>query len=59
MQTNFYAKVKMMWNTLLSKFKRHTRRKRYHEVIEIVGSGFTIMPDHMIEQYKTKNKRDD
>jgi hypothetical protein len=49
----------MMWNTLLSKFKRHTRRKRYHEVIEIVGSGFTIMPDHMIEQYKTKNKRDD
>lgn len=64
MQTNFYTKVKIWWRSLIAKIKRRfSKNKKHHLVIdvtnELVGSGFTIMPDHMKEQYKTKNKRDD
>lgn len=63
MQTNFYTKVKIWGRSLIAKTKRwFSKNKNTHivvDVTEIVGSGFTIMPDHMKEQYKTKNKRDD
>ena len=61
MQTNFYTKVRLFVRSIFSKLRRkRNRSKYYHEVIEITGSGFTVMPNHVIEQYKDKKvKRDD
>lgn len=61
MQTNFYTKVRLFVKSIFSKLRRkRNRSKYYHEVIEITGSGFTVMPNHVIEQYKDKKvKRDD
>lgn len=61
MQTNFYTKVKMFVKNIFSKLRRKRNKSKYcHEVIEITGSGFTVMPNHVIEQYKDKKvKRDD
>ena len=61
MQTNFYTKVKLFVRSIFNKLKRkRNKSKYYHEVVEITGSGFTIMPNHVIEQYKDKKvKRDD
>jgi hypothetical protein len=61
MQTNFYTKVRLFVRSIFSKLRRkRNKSKYYHEVIEITGSGFTVMPNHVIEQYKDKKvKRDD
>ena len=61
MQTNFYTKVKLFVKSIFNKLKRkRNKTKCYHEVVEITGSGFTIMPNHVIEQYRDKKaKRDD
>lgn len=61
MQTNFYTKVRLFVRSIFSKLRRKRNiSKYYHEVIEITGSGFTVMPNHVIEQYKDKKvKRDD
>lgn len=61
MQTNFYTKVRLFVRNIFSKLRRkRNKSKYYHEVIEITGSGFTVMPNHVIEQYRDKKvKRDD
>ena len=61
MQTNFYTKVKMFVRSIFSKLRRKRNKSKYHcEIIEITGSGFTAMPNHVIEQYRDKTiKRDD
>jgi hypothetical protein len=61
MQTNFYTKVRLFVRSIFSKLRRkRNKSKYYHEVIEITGSGFTVMRNHVIEQYKDKKvKRDD
>lgn len=61
MQTNFYTKVRLFVRSIFSKLRRkRNKSKYYHEVIEITGSGFTVMPNHVIEQYRDKKvKRDD
>ena len=61
MQTNFYTKVKLFVRSIFSKLRRkRNKSKCYKEVIEIIGSGFTVMPNHVIEQYRDKKvKRDD
>ena len=61
MQTNFYTKVKLLVKCIFSKIRRkRNKSKCHHEVIEITGSGFTVMPNHVIEQYRDKKlKRDD
>ena len=61
MQTNFYTKVRLLVKSVFSKVKRKMNKSKYYnEVIEITGSGFTVMPNHVIEQYRDKKaKRDD
>lgn len=61
MQTNFYTKIKLFVKSIFSKLRRkRNKSKYYNKVIEITGSGFTVMPNHVIEQYKDKKtKRDD
>lgn len=61
MQTNFYTKIKLFVKSIFSKLRRkRNKSKYYHKVIEITGSGFTVMPNHVIEQYRDKKaKRDD
>ena len=61
MQANFYTKVKLFVKSIFNKLKRkRNKSKNCHEVTEITGSGFTIMPNHVIEQYRDKKvKRDD
>ena len=61
MQTNFYTKIRLFVRSIFSKLRRkRNKSKYYNEVIEITGSGFTIMPNHIIEQYRDKKvKRDE
>ena len=61
MQTNFCTKVKLFVRSIFSKLRRNRNKSKcYNEVIEIIGSGFTVMPNHVIEQYRDKKvKRDD
>ena len=53
--------MKLFARSIFSKLRRkRNKSKCYNEVIEIIGSGFTEMPNHVIEQYKDKKvKRDD
>ena len=61
MQTNFCTKVKLFVRSIFSKLRRkRNKSKCCNEVIEIIGSGFTVMPNHVIEQYRDKKvKRDE
>lgn len=56
MQTNYCSKIKSFFRRIFGR-KKLKQPKTYKEV-ELIGTGFTMMPSHLKQQYKEKREKE-